>query len=176
MMITKETALSQYGILTSMAYPVVFAPMTVIGALCVVVLPEIAKNLNNKKIIIYKTKNSFIIALIITVIFSVLVLLFAPYLAKTFFKQEIAGTFMVMLIPSIIFLGLSQVARTILNGLGKQKTLMITSIIDGAFGLSLTFFLVRKFGIYGFILGNCTQDFLAFIINFSLCFKEIKRG
>lgn len=173
--LTKESALSQYGILTSMAYPVVFAPMTIIGALCVVVLPEIAKNLNNKKVIIYKTKSSFKIALLITVIFSVLVFLFAPYLAKSFFKQEMAGTFMVMLIPSIIFLGLSQVARTILNGLGKQKTLMVTSIIDGCFGFLLTYFLVRKFGIYGFILGNCVQDFLAFIINFILCFKEIKK-
>ncbi len=174
--LTKESALSQYGILTSMAYPVVFAPMTVIGALCVVTLPEIAKNLNNKKIIIHKAKSSFLISLLITVLFSLLVLLFAPYLAKTFFKQEIAGRFMVMLIPSIIFLGLSQVARTVLNGLGKQKTLMVTSIVDGCFGFLLTFFLVTRFGIYGFILGNCIQDFLAFIINFILCFRAIKKG
>ena len=174
--LTKEAALSQYGILTSMAYPVVFAPMTVIGALCVVTLPEIAKNLDNKKIIIQKARSSFLITLSITVIFSVLVLLFAPYLAKTFFKQETAGKFMVLLIPSIIFLGLSQTARTLLNGLGKQKTLMVTSIVDGSFGLILTYILVWRFGIYGFILGNCIQDFLAFIINFFICIKELKKG
>ncbi len=174
--LTKEAALSQYGILTSMAYPVVFAPMTVIGALCVVTLPEIAKNLDNKKIIIQKARNTFFITLLITVIFSVLVLLFAPYLAKTFFKQETAGRFMVLLIPSIIFLGLSQTARTLLNGLGKQKTLMVTSIIDGSFGLILTYILVWRFGIYGFIIGNCLQDFLAFIINFFLCIKELKKA
>ena len=174
--LTKEGALSQYGILTSMAYPVVFAPMTVIGALCVVTVPEIAKSLNNKKVIIHKARSSFFIALIITLLFSLLVLLFAPYLAKTFFKQEIAGKFMVMLIPSIIFLGLSLVARTVLNGLGKQKTLMVTSIVDGCFGFLLTLFLVTKFGIYGFILGNCIQDFLAFTINFFLCFNAIKKG
>lgn len=174
--LTKEAALSQYGILTSMAYPVVFAPMTVIGALCVVTLPEIAKNLDNKKIIIQKARSSFLITLSITVIFSVLVLLFAPYLAKTFFKQETAGKFMVLLIPSIIFLGLSQTARTLLNGLGKQKTLMVTSIVDGSFGLILTYILVWRFGIYGFILGNCLQDFLAFIINFFICIKELKKA
>lgn len=174
--LTKEAALSQYGILTSMAYPVVFAPMTVIGALCVVTLPEIAKNLDNKKIIIQKARSSFLITLSITVIFSVLVLLFAPYLAKTFFKQETAGKFMVLLIPSIIFLGLSQTARTLLNGLGKQKTLMVTSIVDGSFGLILTYILVWRFGIYGFILGNCIQDFLAFIINFFICIKELKKA
>lgn len=83
---------------------------------------------------------------------------------------------MVMLIPSIIFLGLSQVARTVLNGLGKQKTLMITSIIDGSIGFILTVVLASKFGIYGFILGNCIQDLLAFITNFILCFIAIKKG
>lgn len=45
--LSKEAALSQYGILTSMAYPVVYMPLTVIGALCVVLLPEVAKNLGD---------------------------------------------------------------------------------------------------------------------------------
>jgi len=79
-----------------------------------------------------------------------------------------------MLIPSVIFLGLSQVSRTTLNGLGKQKTLMVTSVIDGSLGLLLTYILVWRFGIYGFVLGNCIQDLLAFIINFSLCLHYIK--
>jgi len=81
---------------------------------------------------------------------------------------------MVMLIPSVIFLGLSQVSRTVLNGLGKQKTLMITSVVDGAFGLVLTYILVWKFGIYGFVAGNCIQDFIAFVINFLICTHQIK--
>lgn len=172
--LTKEAALAQYGILTSMAYPVVFAPMTVIGALCVVTLPEIAKNLDNAKAIRYKFTQTFIIALIVTSIFSALLFLFAPWFSIRFFNNPTAGRFMVMLIPSVIFLGLSQVLRTMLNGLGKQKTLMITSVIDGSLGLLLTYILVWRFGIYGFVLGNCIQDFLAFIMNFFICIYHIK--
>lgn len=174
--LTKEAALSQYGILTSMAYPVVFVPMTVIGALCVVILPEIAKNLGNKKVIKRKFLQAFFISLLITCAFSLLLLLFAPWFAIKFFKQELAGRFMVVLIPSVIFLGLSQVSRTVLNGLGKQKTLMLTSTVDGMFGLLLTYIFVWRFGIYGFILANCIQDLLAFIMNFSICLYQIKRG
>ena len=173
--LTKEAALSQYGILTSMTYPVVFVPMTVIGALCVVFLPEIAKNLDNKKIIKRKFAQAFLISLSVTVIFSVLLFLFAPWFSIRFFHQPMAGRFMVMLIPSVIFLGLSQVSRTVLNGLGKQKTLMVTSTVDGALGLLLTYILVWRFGIYGFILANCIQDLLAFIMNFSICIYQIKR-
>ncbi len=174
--LTKEAALSQYGILTSMAYPVVFVPMTVIGALCVVVLPEIAKNLDNKKVIKRKFLQAFLISLSVTVGFSVLLFLFAPWFAIKFFHQPMAGRFMVMLIPSVIFLGLSQVSRTVLNGLGKQKTLMVTSTVDGFFGLSLTYIFVWRFGIYGFILANCLQDLLAFVMNVSLCVYHIKRA
>ncbi len=174
--LTKEAALSQYGILTSMAYPVVFVPMTVIGALCVVFLPEIAKNLDNKKIIKRKFIQAFFISLSVTVAFSVILFLFAPWFSIKFFHQPLAGRFMVMLIPSVIFLGLSQVSRTTLNGLGKQKTLMVTSVIDGSLGLLLTYILVWRFGIYGFVLGNCIQDLLAFIINFSLCLHYIKKS
>lgn len=56
--------------------------------------------------------------------------------AEAWFKADkmIEG---LMLIPSVIFLGLSQVSKTVLNGLGKQKTLMITSIIDGSVVLYL---------------------------------------
>ena len=172
--LTKEAALSQYGILTSMAYPVVFVPMTVIGALCVVILPEIAKNLNNKKIIKRKASLAFFIAFSVTAIFSVILFLFAPWFSIRFFKQPLAGRFMVMLIPSVIFLGLSQVSRTVLNGLGKQKTLMLTSVVDGGVGLILTYILVWRFGIYGFVIGNCVQDFLAFLMNFTICLYQIK--
>ena len=173
--LSNEAALSQYGILTSMAYPVVFAPMTVISALCVVTLPEIAKNLNNPKAIKHKFTVSFLFSLVTTILFSAIIFLFAPHFAKTVFHQELAGRFMVMLIPSIIFLGLASVSRTLLNGIGKQKTLMVTSILDGFFGLLLTFFLARSFGIYGFIIGNCVQDMLAFVLNFSLCVRYMKK-
>ncbi len=172
--LTKEAALSQYGILTSMAYPVVFVPMTVIGALCVVVLPEIAKNLDNKKIIKRKFMQAFGVALLVTVAFSILLFLFAPWFSIRFFHQPMAGRFMVLLIPSVIFLGLSQVSRTVLNGLGKQKTLMVTSTVDGFVGLILTYIFVWRFGIYGFILANCIQDLLAFVLNFSICLCRIK--
>lgn len=69
---------------------------------------------------------------------------------------------MVMLIPSVLFSGLNQVSSTMLNGLGRQKRLMINNIIDGCLGLLLTYLLVWRFGIYGFVVGNCIQDILAF--------------
>ena len=81
---------------------------------------------------------------------------------------------MVMLIPSVLFLGPKIICATVINGLGKQKTLMISSIIDGITGLALTYILVGKFGIYGFILANCLQDITAFAVHFVLCKRFIK--
>lgn len=173
--LSKEAALSQYGILTSMAYPVVYMPMTVIGALCVVLLPEVAKNLGDYVRLKQKFSRAMFFALSISLLFSLLLLLFAPAAARIIFHQPLAGTFMVMLIPSVLFSGLNQVSGTMLNGLGRQKRLMINNIIDGCLGLLLTYLLVWRFGIYGFVVGNCIQDILAFLMNFSSAVHFIKK-
>ena len=173
--LSKEAALSQYGILTSMAYPVVYMPLTVIGALCVVLLPEVAKNLGDYVRLKQKFSRAMFFALSISLLFSLLLLLFAPAAARIIFHQPLAGTFMVMLIPSVLFSGLNQVSGTMLNGLGRQKRLMINNIIDGCLGLLLTYLLVWRFGIYGFVVGNCIQDILAFLMNFSSAVHFIKK-
>lgn len=172
--LSHESALSQYGVLTSMAYPVVFIPMTAISAICVVYLPDIAKNLKNSAYIKRRFCRCLLAVFIISLFFSLLLLLFAPYAAgKLFFRPE-AGRYMVLLIPSVIFLGLKQICATTLNGLGRQKELTFASVLDGVCGLALTFILAQKFGIYGFIAANCLQDIAAFAVHFILCKKHIK--
>jgi Na+-driven multidrug efflux pump len=51
---------------------------------------------------------------------------------------------------------------------------MLTSVVDGGVGLILTYILVWRFGIYGFVIGNCVQDLLAFLMNFTICLYQIK--
>lgn len=172
--LTRDAALAQYGILTSMAYPVVFMPITVTSALCMVYMPKVAKNLNNKNALKSNFRKTFFAAFFISVLFAAALILFAPFASKQFFNQALAGRFMVMLVPCVLFSGINQVCSSTLSGLGKQKTLMITSIIDGSVGLLLTLLLVRSFGIYGFILGNCIQDLLAFAVNFYICLRCLK--
>ncbi len=162
--LSREAALSEYGILTSMAYPVVFIPVTVTSALCVVYMPQVAKNLQNPQIIKKKFFSSFLFALAVSAGFAILLLLFAPFAATKIFSQPLAGRYMVMLIPSVLFTGINQVCASTLSGMGRQKTLMAISIIDGCIGLLLTVLLAGTFGIYGFIIGNGIQDALAFLM------------
>lgn len=172
----REEALSQYGILTSMAYPIVFVPMTAIGAMCTVYLPEIAKNLGDFKSIKRKFAGYLLVATALSAFFCVGILLFAPYVCLKFFGNGEAGHFAVLLIPCTLFCGMKQICACTLNGLGRQVSLTVLSVLDGVFGLVLTLLLVGKYGIYGFIFGNCVQDFFAFILTFGFCVKYIKKG
>lgn len=174
--LSRDAALASYGVLTSMAYPVVFIPMTVISAVCVVYLPDIAKNLKDFVYIKHRFLRTLFIVFLISLCFSVLLLLFAPYAANKLFSRPEAGRYMVLLIPSVIFLGLKQICATTLNGIGRQKALTFASVLDGVLGLLLTFVLARKAGIYGFIGANCLQDIAAFAVHFILCAKYIKKG
>lgn len=171
-----EEAVSLYGILSSMAYPIVFIPMTAISAVCTVYLPEIAKNLNDFKVIKSKFTRYLLSVTVLSGIFCIGLLLFAPYFCLKFFGNGESGHFAVLLIPCALFCGMKQICSATLNGLGRQKWVAVLSIADGTLGLLLTLLLAGKYGIYGFIAGNCVQDLIAFALSFALCVKFIKKG
>lgn len=164
------TAMERYGILTSMAYPVVYLPNTITGAMGVLLLPEVARITENRA----KRKKTCLfafMALLIGTAFSVLLLLFAPFGAEKFFNNADAGRYMICLIPSVISLGTAQMFSCALTGMGKTKITFALSVADGLLGLALTVLLAGKYGIYGFIFANCVQDVMALILNGIMFFK-----
>ena len=162
--LSREAALGQYGILTGMTYPVVFLPLTVTGALSTVLLPRVAAGQNDPRGLKPLVRRSFLAAAGISAGFCALLLLFGPALAGHVFHQPLAGRYMILLLPSVLFSGVRQVAATVLGGLGRNKTLMALNIADGIFGILLTVLLVFPFGMTGFLLANGIQDLTAFLL------------
>ena len=172
--LSKDAALAQYGILTAMAYPVVYIPITVTGAMSVVLLPEVARTKTHKEIK-KKVVRYALCAVGISAAFCILLLLFAPFVASEFYKMPEAATYMIALLPSVLCLGPAQMFSSALTGMGKVKNVFYLSVADGAIGFVLTFFLASSFGIFGFILANCLQDILALLLNSITFFYFIKK-
>lgn len=172
--LSRDAALAEYGILTAMAYPVVYIPITVTGAMSVVLLPEVARTQENKKIN-KKVLTYAFWAMIISAAFCILLLLFAPFVAREFYKMPAAAEYMLALLPSVLCLGPAQMFSSALTGMGKVKNVFYLSVADGAIGLVLTFFLASSFGIFGFIAANCLQDILALLFNSMTFFYFIKK-
>lgn len=172
--LSRDTALAEYGILTAMAYPVVYIPITVTGAMSVVLLPEVARTQENKKVK-KKVLTYAVWAMIISAAFCVMLLLFAPFVAREFYKMPTAAEYMIALLPSVLCLGPAQMFSSALTGMGKVKNVFYLSVADGAIGLVLTFFLASSFGIFGFIAANCIQDILALLFNSITFFYFVKK-
>lgn len=173
--LTREAALGQYGILTGMTYPVVFLPLTVTGALCTVLLPRVAAGQKDHKGLKTTVRRAFFAAAGLSAGFCVFLLFFGPALAAHVFHQPLAGRYMILLLPSVLFSGVRQVAATVLGGLGRQKTLMILNVADGFFGILLTVLLVFPLGMTGFLLANGVQDLTAFLLTFGFARRAMKK-
>lgn len=172
--LSRDAALAEYGILTAMAYPVVYIPITITGAMSVVLLPEVARTQENKKIK-KKVLNYALCAMAVSFVFCLLLLLFAPFIAREFYKMPAAAEYMLALLPSVLCLGPAQMFSSALTGMGKVKNVLYLSVADGATGFLLTFILASKFGIFGFIAANCLQDILALLLNAVTFFYFIKK-
>ncbi len=172
--LSRDTALAEYGILTAMAYPVVYIPITVTGAMSVVLLPEVARTSSHKQIK-KKVLRYVFCAMGISALFCVLLFLFAPFVAITFYKMPEAAKYMLALLPSVLCLGPAQMFSSALTGMGKVKNVFYLSVADGAIGFVLTFFLASSFGIFGFIAANCLQDVLALVLNSITFFHFVKK-
>ena len=172
--LSREAALAEYGILTAMAYPVVYIPITVTGAMSVVLLPEVARTPSHKQIKKKVLRYAFC-AMGVSIIFCVLLLFFAPFIASEFYKMPEAATYMLALLPSVLCLGPAQMFSSALTGMGKVKNVFYLSVADGAIGFVLTFFLASSFGIFGFIAANCLQDILALLLNSATFFYFVKK-
>ncbi len=148
-----SAALSSYGTLHGMVFPLIFFPASVLNSFSALLVPEISACVatNNKK----KTKR-----IAEKVIKSCLVFSFAVSGAFISFSREFglsvydsseAGRYIAMIAPLIPIMYLDTSVDFVLKGLGEQIYTMGVNILDALLSLSLVLLLVPRFGLEGYI-------------------------
>jgi len=174
---SKETALSQYGILTGMAFPIVFLPTTLTSALCVVLLPDIAKCRASGNIRLLKSKitRSLLFAGIVTVCAAISIAFIAQPMGNVVYKQPLAAEYMLYLTPLVLLMGITQVSGTILNALKQEKKMLYYNLMGGILCLVLMYFLtpLPALGIKGYIIATTLQTLLVCLLNVRCIYKTI---
>lgn len=176
--LTKEAALGQYGILTGMAFPIVFLPTTLTSALCVVLLPDIAKCRaeGNRQLLKSKITRSLLFTAGVTACASVGIGFLAYPLGDLLYQEPLAGKFMLYLTPIIFLMGITQVSGTIMNALKLEKQMLLYNLVGGLLCLGLMYFLTAlpALGIGGYILANTIQAVLVCLLNLRCIYKAIR--
>lgn len=174
--LTAGEAAAEYGRAVSMAFSLLFAPLSLTGALSVVILPEAAALAakNNWKELRTRVDDSIIFIFILTVLFYALFITLGESYGLILFKDAGAGKFISAASGMMIPAALSGLINTTLNSLGEEKTVFFAFVIAAALLIAEILILPRYIGVYALAVGECTFNTVTFIMG--LCFLWRKKA
>lgn len=162
----RSAALSSYGTLSSMALPVINFPYALIGSFASLLIPEVAEcrakgKIRHLRYIAYRTYQTGIAFSVCAfgVFFS-----FASAFGEHLYSSAEASQYIKHLAPLVPIMYIDSVTDAILKGAGEQLYAMKVNIADACISVTLVFFLVPIYGIYGYI----ATIYIAEIINAAL--------
>ena len=171
--LTQKESISLLGVIKGMAVPVVFLPCVVIGAMSVIMLPEISKREamgDNKRIKKLSFKVLFI-SFLSGCASAFLLYVFADKISLILYKSINPSFYIKFLGFTLPFLFFNIISVSIINGLGKQTFSMVENIMSGVIKLLFVIFIVPIYGIKGYIIGYIFSECVGFLMFFILIYK-----
>lgn len=172
--ITKNQALSELGITMGMTMPLLSIPSTIIGALCMILVPRInnCRDKNNQD-----EQINYYIKFTISCIFAfipIFICLGLP-ICQFVYENSTAGMYLQYSCWIMIPLGLSQITTSILNALNQENKTFIYYIISSIFLFILILILPKYFGILSLIYATGISTGILFILNMIKLNKLFRR-
>ncbi len=164
-------ALSNYGIISGMAMPIVLFPAIFLISVSGLIIPEFSRYYIKKdyhKIIMY-TDRLIILSFLFACIIAIFFLIFGNYLGILIYHRIESGTYIKLFSLIIPFMYVDIIIDNILKSLDAQTDVMIINIIDLIFSTLFIFLFVPKFGIKGYIL----SIYISEILNLSLSLHKL---
>ena len=148
-------ALSVYGVLTGMAFPLILFPSTITNSVSVFLLPTVSKAQadNNSKTISYTISNSLKYSLIMGFFFTALFIVYGGRIGSLLFHNQSVGSFVTVLAWLCPFLYIATTLGSILNGLGKTTITCIQNTLGILIRIVFLILFVPHYGIVGYMWG-----------------------
>lgn len=174
---TIAEATAEYGRVAGMALPLIMAPVTIIAALSVVLIPDIAESAAKRDYgqIRAKVQTSLLFAALVAGLFFAVYVPLGRELGAFFFGDEEAGKFVSYAAVIIFPLALNQVTTPVMNSLGMEKVSFISYICGLACMLPCIFFLPQVIGIYSMAAASGCAFVVTSLINSIVLIKKLGR-
>lgn len=166
--LSQKDALSLYGVLTGMAFPLIFAPSTLTNSLSVLLLPYVseAEAQNHHNRIVSAFRKCLIGCTLLGVLCGIFFYLSGNFLGNLLFHSQKAGVFVASLSYMCPFLYLGGVLTSILQGLGKAAKAFQVQLISLAIRLLFVFAAIPIMGIQGYLIGILVSQLIFCILIF----------
>lgn len=171
-----STALSVYGVLTGMAFPLIFFPNVLTSSISVLLLPAISKDMAQgrkkevRKTIVKTIQYCCLLGFFCMAFF----LFFGQTIGRLIFESSLAGYFICELSFLCPCLYLNSTLSGILQGLGKATGLFVCNGITLLLRLIMVYTVVPFWGIQGYLWALLISQFSQTALYLSMLFFQKK--
>lgn len=140
--VDKEIAVGELGVAMGMTMPLLSIPSTIIGALCMILVPRISNYNKSTSNCLNKQIDNYInFSIICIMLFVPIFIVIGVPMCDFIFNNSLAGIFLSNSTWIIIPLGIAQITTSILNALNQENKTFIYYIISSLFMfVSIIFF------------------------------------
>ena len=167
-----ENAISEYGKINGMAFPVLMFPEVIINSFSVLLIPEFSYYYEKK----WTERISITISRIIKIsaIFSIGVigvfLCMAKEISFVIYNNLEIATYIKILCPLILFMYIDGIVDSILKGLDKQVAVMKCNVLDLFVSILCIYFLLPIYGSKGYLI----VIFVSELLNSGMSLMQLK--
>lgn len=172
---TSSQAISEYGILMGMTFPLLFAPLSVVGSLSMVLVPKIStlKVSNKYDEIASNIESSLNASLFLSMLIIPLFLAVGDLIGVVLFDNLQAGIYLQLSAVCILPIVLSNITSSMLNALSLESKSFINYLIGSVVMFVLLFALTPIVKINSIIIAFFLSMGITAILNFRTIKKEV---
>ena len=148
-------AISQFGASYGMSFTLLFLPITIIGSVALVLVPELSEDLQKKDFAALNSKieKAIKFAVVISCFLIPVYFVFGKEIGIILYDNEFSGVFLSYASILLLPMCMSQISTSLLNSLGMERRTLISYFIGAALMLICIIFMPKYMGIYSLILG-----------------------
>ena len=175
-LLSRETALEQFGMLRGMAMPLILFPAVLLTAFSTLLVPEIseAKALGNERGVQSAVKRSVGLTFSMGIPAAAIFALCRSELAATVYGEPQVGRYLLVLAPLMPLMYVESVTAGLLRGLGEQMSVLRYNVSDSVIRIILIVLLVPRFGMRGFLVVMVASNLLTSLLSLARLLKITK--
>ncbi len=162
-----ENALSQFGMIKGMALPILFFPSTILNSVSTLLIPEISEASARNHNWVVKSASEKILKMtsLIGFIFGAIFFVAGEEIGFLLYKDHSVGFLLKALSPIVPLMYLDSICDGILKGLDQQVFTFRTAISDSLIRIVLISVMLKRMGLWGFIIIMYFSNLLTCVLN-----------
>lgn len=171
-------ALEIIGKFNGMALAIVYFPLVIVNSLSTVIIPDLSRKISQKDFASINSRVNEVIKICFMLGISTIIICFTcpRLLGELFFNRSDLAEFIKIASIASPFMYAHYCTYSILNGLGRQKVILVSSLTTAIIEIGLIFFLIGipSINIYGYGISLVLTSIIGLIINLYFIGQSIR--